>query len=155
MAWRIRIASLHHSDVTVVRHEYIFALIAMLNVNMGAFDMSRSTMHESITDAFAAFSLLEARWRRVDRHHDGMGTKLAHGVSPLLDEDEDEDEDEEVDERTRGGREDEARANAAARSARRRVVSATQCRRDRSLVCVARGRSPESGDAVTASPASC
>ena len=84
MAWRIRIASLHHSDVTVVRHEYIFALIAMLNVNMGAFDMSRSTMHESITDAFAAFSLLEARWRRVDRHHDGMGTKLAHGVSPLL-----------------------------------------------------------------------
>merc|ERR1719408_766726 len=52
--------SLMRMQPFVVRHDAIFALILALNVNMGAFDMSRDAMQESVSDAFAAFSMLQS-----------------------------------------------------------------------------------------------
>ena len=51
--------SLMRCSEFMVRHDFIFSLVLQLNVNMGAFDTSMEVMRESITDAFAAFSLLQ------------------------------------------------------------------------------------------------
>ena len=51
--------SLMRCSEFMVRHDHLFSLVLLLNVNMGAFDMSMEVMRESITDAFAAFSLLQ------------------------------------------------------------------------------------------------
>jgi hypothetical protein len=51
-------ASILKASSFVIKHDYIFSLLCLLNINMGALDLSKGNSSENVVDAYRAHALL-------------------------------------------------------------------------------------------------